>query len=35
VDVEKLKFEALEQIKANQYHTGLTGKIMLIGIAHN
>ena len=33
-DVEKLKHEALTQIKKNKYYTGLTGDILLIGLAH-
>jgi len=33
-DVEKLKHDALEQIKNKKYYTGLKGNILLIGIAH-
>jgi len=34
-NVEKLKHEALEQIKRNKYYTGLTGDGLLIGLAHD
>jgi len=34
-DVEKLKHEALQQIKDKKYYAGLTGEILLIGLAHD
>jgi hypothetical protein len=34
-DVGKLKEEALEQIVANEYHAGLAGEVLCIGIAHD
>ncbi|MCL1989872.1 MAG: ATP-binding protein [Defluviitaleaceae bacterium] len=34
-DVEKLKVEALAQIKEKQYYRGLTGEVLCIGLAHH
>ena len=34
-DVEKLKVEALAQIKQRKYYTGLVGEVLCIGLAHN
>ncbi|MDR0220507.1 MAG: PD-(D/E)XK nuclease domain-containing protein, partial [Lachnospiraceae bacterium] len=34
-DVEKLKTEALDQIIENEYHAGLAGEVLCIGIAHD
>ena len=34
-EVEKLKIEALEQIKEQRYYAELTGEVMCIGVAHN
>jgi len=34
-DIHKLKTEALNQIMDNQYYAGLTGQVLLVGIAHN
>ena len=33
-DVEKLKMDALDQIKKNKYYAGLTGEVLCIGLAH-
>ena len=33
--VEKLKYEALQQIKDKKYYAGLTGETLLIGLAHD
>ena len=34
-DVEKLKQDALADILAGQYYTGLEGKVLCVGLAHN
>jgi hypothetical protein len=34
-DIENLKDEALQQIIDNQYHRGLAGEILCIGVAHD
>jgi len=34
-DIEKLKHEALQQIKDKKYYAGLMGEILLIGLAHD
>ncbi|MCL2866075.1 MAG: ATP-binding protein [Lachnospiraceae bacterium] len=34
-DVEKLKQEALCQIKEKKYYAGLSGRVLCVGIAHN
>ena len=34
-DVEKLKQDALAEILAGQYYTGLEGKVLCVGLAHN
>jgi len=34
-DTDRLKKEALDQIIENKYYAGLTGQVLLIGIAHN
>ena len=34
-DTDRLKKEALDQIINNKYYAGLTGQVLLIGIAHN
>jgi len=34
-NIEKLKHEALEQIEEQKYHTGLTGNVLCVGVAHH
>lgn len=34
-DLERLKEEALEQILVNRYHTGLSGEVICVGMAHD
>jgi len=34
-DINRLKEEALKQILDNKYHTGLTGEVLCIGLAHD
>ena len=34
-DLERLKEEALEQILTNRYHTGLSGEVICVGLAHD
>jgi hypothetical protein len=34
-DIENLKDEALQQIIEQQYHRGLSGEILCLGIAHD
>jgi hypothetical protein len=33
--MDKLKHEALNQIMAQEYHAGLAGDVLCIGLAHN
>lgn len=34
-NVEKLKYEALEQIKEKNYYAGLNGSVLCVGVAHD